>query len=188
MKAAPFLPRSGRIIAAVALTAALAACDPLASQVSASGHRDIGGPCNTSRVHLAVDPSLARTTSEGTYLPLDFINTTRRGCWLRGYPRVFGISTSGTEQIKAVNLPGTIVQVELWSGYTAHVWVRISHASGPRPAGCATFASNGFRVFPPRTTEHAWVVYSYAGCATAGQPVLAVGPIQQGMANPEAFP
>jgi hypothetical protein len=198
MKARLFTPpragriMDGRIIAAAAVGVALLACGAIAARSdTAQGLpelRPTSHHCEPVQMRALVDPSAARRTADGTYLPIDLINTWRGECKLSGYISVTGVATTAGHDTHAVNIAGTVTSVVLGRNYAAHVWVLIANAPGGTASGCRQLTATGLRIMLPLYTGHDWIAYPFTACAGSGQALLSIRPVLQGLANSTSFP
>ena len=185
-------PRSGRILAAVAIAVALVVGGAIAALSDTTsplpGLAATSRPCQVGQLQVIVDSSAARHTKDGTYLPIDFIDNWKEECVLRGYTPVTGVSTTGGDDAHAVHIPGSATSVVLAEYYAAHTWVLIANAAGGQAAGCRQLTASGLRVALPGTTGHIWISHPFTACAGTGQALLSIRPVLQGLANPTSFP
>jgi hypothetical protein len=185
-------PRQGWIMAAIAVGLALVICGAIAAQSSTApsvpGVAATTRPCQAGQLRVLVDPSVARRTADGTYLPIDFLNKWLETCEFRGYTAVTGVATVTGHDARAVHVPGAVTSVVLGQNYAAHTWVLIANAPGGRSAGCRQLTAKGLRVDLPRTTTHLWIAYPFTACAGGSQALLSIRPVVQGLANPTSFP
>jgi hypothetical protein len=186
-------PRSGRILAVVAIGVALVVGGAIAAQSDTStqlpGLAASSHPCQVGQLQVIVDSSAARHTKDGTYLPIDFIDNWKAECLLRGYTPVTGVSTTAAaDDAHAVHIPGPATSVVLAEYYAAHTWVLIANAAGGQAAGCRQLTANGLRVTLPGVPGHIWISHPFTACAGTGQALLSIRPVLQGLANPTSFP
>jgi hypothetical protein len=147
--------------------------------------------CMLHHLRILVDPSASRPAAHGgTYLPIDFVNTSQTNCAIGGYPRVVALTGTGAHSAVAahVHMYGLGQRLLLAPNYTAHTWLLIADQPGGKGSGCRSFSATGLRVSPPQNAGFVWVDWPLQLCVPAGDAVLSVQEVQAGLANATTFP
>ncbi|WP_246104606.1 DUF4232 domain-containing protein [Rudaeicoccus suwonensis] len=121
---------------------------------------------------------------QGSHVALRFKNTGSSACELTGAPGVSYVTNSSGTQVGA---PATRIKgftpVTIAPGATASAGLFLSSAPEKTPS-CQTISVRGLRVYPPDSTEAAFVPTTQTACkAPMNGPFLKVGPIQPGADN-----
>jgi hypothetical protein len=148
--------------------------------------------CALHHLRILVDPSASRPAVQGgSYLPIDFVNTSGTSCAISGFPRVVALTPTGRHNATAsrVHVRGVAQSALLLApNYTAHTWLLIADQPGGKGSGCRPFSATGLRISPPRNAGFVWVDWPLQLCVPAGDAVLSVQAVQAGLANATTFP
>jgi hypothetical protein len=118
-------------------------------------------------------------TAGTTFRPVEFTNTSRHACKLRGFPRVWGIGSSGHQVGKAArHLSQRHGTVELWPGQTAHATVGFIEAGNV----CKYPVSTGLVVRAPHQGSSTKLPFFFKSCPH--RRVLVTGPVVPGVGIP----
>ena len=108
---------------------------------------------------------------------LTFTSTGSTVCTLAGFPGVSYVGGGDTQVGQAATRTGDPVRTRtLAPGTSVEAVVRRTQ---PRNYGeqCEEAPVDGFRVYPPGSTESAFVAFRTTGCRSADAPLLRVGPV-----------
>jgi hypothetical protein len=110
---------------------------------------------------------------------LTFTNSGSTACALTGFPGVSYVGGGNGTQIgqAATRTDDAVRSRTLEPGKSVHALLRRTQ---PRNYGdaCQQAKVDGFRVFPPGSTESAFVAFKTIGCKSASAPLLQVGPVR----------
>lgn len=118
-----------------------------------------------------------------TDVPLVFRNTGSRSCQLEGYPGVSLVGDGNGTQLGApagedTSAPVTVLQLK--PGDSVQAAVRVSDAAN-YDTTCGSQKADGFRVYPPHSTEAVFVpTTAYAACTNASVILMQVRPVEAG--------
>lgn len=113
------------------------------------------------------------------FRPVEFTNTSRHACKLRGFPRVWGIGKSGHQVGKAArHLFQRHGTVELFPGQTAHAIVGFINAFNV----CRHPVDTGLVVRAPHQGSSTRLPFFFKSCPH--RRVLVTGPVQPGVGIP----
>ena len=196
---------SGRALAALTCLAAVAACSssststtppssasasspaaaatsttPAAPSSPASPTVTGPSPCPNGSLHVKL--GLGQGYAGGTYVAIDFTNTSGAACTLFGYPGVSLVSGPPYMQIglaaKRTNT-APVKQITLAPNATANALLQIVDALNFPTSTCGPTKSTNLRVFPPNWTASVYLPYASEGCAKPVQ-TLFIGAVQAG--------
>jgi len=195
---------SGRALAVLTCLAAVAACSssstttnpPPASASSSAvpagsptpvppsspASPAVTGPSSCPNGSLHVKLGLGQGYAGGTYVVIDFTNTSGATCTLFGYPGVSLVSGPPYAQIGlAAKRTDTapVKQITLAPNATANALLQIVDALNFPTASCSPVKSTNLRVFPPNWTASVYLHYASEGCAKPVQ-TLFIGAVQAG--------
>jgi len=151
---------------------------PATSSSPAGGAGASGSRCAVGdlRIRYAVDPGGGAAGSVmGT---LTFTNTGSARCTLTGFP---GVSFVGGGDGTQVGAPATRTDAAartrtLGPGRSAEAALRRTQP-GSYGDDCQPTLVDGFRVYPPDSTDSAFVAFKTTGCRSSSAPLLQVGPV-----------
>ncbi|MCW2906138.1 MAG: hypothetical protein JWL68_927 [Actinomycetia bacterium] len=149
-------------------------------------------PAHTARTSVVI-PSCARNAlkfrvSQGsggagtfTYL-LRFTNTSRRTCYMAGFPGVRAVNRHGRQLgSPAAWVSGTRLRtVILRRGWTAHAVLRITNAAFFPHRLCRPAAARGLRVIPPNRVSPGYARLRFLACSRRGTVYMRVQRVQPG--------
>jgi hypothetical protein len=132
--------------------------------------------CATSalRVSLGAPNGAAGTV----FYPLNFVNTGKLGCTLRGYPGVSAVTSSG-KQIgsPASQISSSYKTVTLLPGKSASAPVGIVETGNFSPSQCAPVTAAGLKVFPPGQSKAVTINKTFSTCSSTTVISLTVRPV-----------
>lgn len=116
-----------------------------------------------------------------TYL-LRFTNTSRRTCYLYGFPGVTAVNRHGRQLgSPAAWVPGAPLRpVVLRRGWTGHAVLRITDAAFFPHRLCRPVEARGLRVIPPSRVSPGFVRLRFLACSRAGTVYMRVQRVQRG--------
>ena len=132
--------------------------------------------CATSA--LKVSLGQANGTAGTVFYPLNFVNTSKLGCTLRGYPGVSAVTGSG-KQIgsPASPIPSSFKTVTLLPGKSQSALVGIVETGNFSPSQCAPVTAAGLKVFPPNQSKAVTIKKTFSTCSSTAVVSLTVRPI-----------
>jgi hypothetical protein len=132
--------------------------------------------CATSALKVSLGP--ANGAAGTVFYPLNFVNTGKLGCNLRGYPGVSAV-TSGGAQIgsPASQISSSYKTVTLLPGKTQSALVGIVETGNFDPSQCAPVTSAGLKVFPPGQKEAVTIKKSFSTCSSTTVISLTITPV-----------
>ena len=142
----------------------------------------VTGPAACPNGSLQVKLGLGQGYAGGTYVVIDFTNTSGATCTLYGYPGVSLVSGPPYAQIGLAAKRTTttpVKQITLAPGATANALLQIVDALNFPTATCSPVKSTNMRVFPPNQTISVYLPYASYGCSKSVQ-TLFIGPVQAG--------
>ncbi|GAA3549309.1 hypothetical protein GCM10022197_00150 [Microlunatus spumicola] len=109
---------------------------------------------------------------------LTFRNTGSTACTLSGFPGVSFVGGGNGTQVgqAATRTDGAVKERTLEPGKAVKAALRRTQP-GNYGDDCGQTKVDGFRVFPPGSTESAFVAFPTTGCRSADVPLLQVGPV-----------
>lgn len=109
---------------------------------------------------------------------LTFTNTGTAACTLTGFPGVSYVGGGNGKQVgQAATRTGDAVRTRtLAPGRSVTAAARRTQP-GNYGAECQETEVDGFRVYPPESTESAFVAFKTTGCKSTSAPLLQVGPV-----------
>jgi uncharacterized protein DUF4232 len=138
--------------------------------------RGATGACVTSA--LKVSLGSANGAAGTVFYPLKFVNTSKLGCTLRGYPGVTAVTGSG-KQIggPAAQIPSTYKTVTLLPGQTQSAVIGIVETGNFSPSQCAPVTAAGLKVFPPNQSRAVTIKKTFSTCSSTAVVSLTVRPV-----------
>jgi Protein of unknown function (DUF4232) len=119
-----------------------------------------GGTATCSVSALSVTLGSFSGAAGSQYVPILFKNTSSKPCELHGFPGVSFVGKgNGTQLGAAADWDQTkpVVQNTLQPGSTVAANVRIAQAGNYDSGECQPLTADGFRVYPPHSTESVFV-------------------------------
>jgi hypothetical protein len=150
--------------------------------VVSSPSSTVTGPPACPNGSLHVKLGLGQGYAGGTYVAIDFTNTSGATCTLYGYPGVSLVSGPPYAQIGlAAKRTDTtpVKQITLAPGATANALLQIVDALNFPTSTCGPVKSTNMRVFPPNQTISVYLPYASYGCSKSVQ-TLFIGAVQAG--------
>lgn len=110
---------------------------------------------------------------------LTFTNTGSVSCTLRGFPGVSYVGGGNGTQVgePATRTDDTVKTRALSPGQSVKAALRRTEPGNYGDA-CQETKVDGFRVYPPGSTEAAFVAFKTTGCKSTSAPLLQVGPVR----------
>jgi hypothetical protein len=142
----------------------------------------VTGPSACPNGSLQVKLGLGQGYAGGTYVVIDFTNTSGATCTLYGYPGVSLVSGPPYSQIGlAAKRTSTtpVKQITLAPGATGNALLQIVDALNFPTSTCSPVKSTNMRVFPPNQTISVYLPYASYGCSKSVQ-TLFIGAVQAG--------
>ena len=132
--------------------------------------------CATSALKVSLGP--ANGAAGTVFYPLNFVNTGKLGCTLRGYPGVSAVTSSG-QQVgsPASQISSSYTTVTLLPGKTQSALVGIVETGNFDPSQCAPVTASGLKVFPPGQNKAVTIKKSFSTCSSTSVISLTVRPI-----------
>jgi hypothetical protein len=138
--------------------------------------RGTTGACATSALRVSLGP--ANGAAGTVFYPLTFVNTSKLGCTLRGYPGVSAVTSSG-KQIgsPASGIPSSFKTVTLQPGKAQSAVVGIVETGNFSPSQCAPVTAAGLKVFPPNQSKAMTIKKTFSTCSGTTVISLTVRPV-----------
>jgi hypothetical protein len=138
--------------------------------------RGATGACTTSA--LKVSLGAANGAAGTVFYPLKFVNTSKLGCTLRGYPGVTAV-TSGGKQVgsPAAQIPSSYKTVTLLPGQAQSAVVGIVETGNFSPSQCSPVTAAGLKVFPPNQSKALTIKKTFSACSSTVVISLTVRPV-----------
>ena len=135
-----------------------------------------GGTPTCSVDDLAITLGQSQGAAGSVLVPLQFKNTSSSPCELHGFPGVSFVGHGNGTQLGAPadwDTSQTIVPNTLEPGATVVAKLQVSQAGNYDPAECKPLAADGFRVYPPHSTQSAFVKASnFTACQSTSVHLL----------------
>ena len=132
--------------------------------------------CSTSA--LKVSLGSANGAAGTTFYPIRFMNTSKLGCTLRGYPGVSAVTSSGRQiGSPASRINSNLRTVTLLSGKSASATVGIVETGNFSSSQCAPVTAAGLKVFPPGSGRAVTIRKSFSTCSSTSVISLTVRPV-----------
>ena len=167
---------------ASAPSSATPAGSPTPVPPSSSASPAVTGPSPCPNGSLHVKLGLGQGYAGGTYVVIDFTNTSGATCTLFGYPGVSLVSGPPYAQIglaaKRTNT-APVKQITLAPDATANALLQIVDALNFPTSTCSPAKSTDLRVYPPNQTASVLLPNTSNGCAKPVQ-IMTVGAVQPG--------
>jgi len=172
------------VLALGAGSATWAATSASAATVRTTAPSTMHGPsrvqrCTTSQLDVWVNPASANGTAGTIYYHLDFTNTSRKQCYLYGWPGVAATNWSG-KRLGLAAMPAADVRakvVTIRPGGTAHAV--LGYVDGQISVTCLPTVATYLKVYPPGNKGSKNASFPMAVCSTK-TPDLTIGRVQQG--------
>ena len=138
--------------------------------------RSTTSACATSALKVSLGP--ANGAAGTVFYPLNFANTSKLACTLRGYPGVSAVTSSG----KQIGSPASQIStsyktVTVLPGKTQSAPVGIVETGNFDPSQCAPVTAAGLKVFPPGQSKAVTIKKSFSTCSSTGVISLTVRPV-----------
>ncbi|MGA0567850.1 DUF4232 domain-containing protein [Rathayibacter sp. KR2-224] len=137
-----------------------------------------GATATCSVSDLSVTLGSMSGAAGSTYVPILFKNSSSKACELHGFPGVSFVGKGNGTQLGAPadwDQSKPIVQNTLQPGSTVAANVRIAQAGNYDPGECQPLAADGFRVYPPHSTQSVFVqTQNLTACQNAQVHLLTV--------------
>ena len=132
--------------------------------------------CATSA--LKVSLGQANGAAGTVFYPLNFVNKSKLGCTLRGYPGVTAVTRSG----KPIGSPASPIAssyktVTLLPGKTQSALVGIVETGNFSPSQCAPVMAAGLKVAPPGQSKAVTIKKTFSTCSSTSVISLTVRPV-----------
>ncbi len=132
--------------------------------------------CATSALKVSLGP--ANGAAGTVFYPLNFVNTSKLGCTLRGYPGVSAVTSSGAQiGSPASQISSSFKTVTLLAGKSASALVGIVETGDFDPSQCAPVTAAGLKVFPPGQSKAVTIKKSFSTCSSTTVISLTVRPV-----------
>lgn len=138
-----------------------------------------GGVCAVGRLRVRYAVDVGGGGAGSVAGKLTFTNTGSAACTLRGFPGVSYVGGGdGTQVGQAATRTDDAVKTRtLAPGKAVSAALRRAQP-GSYGSGCQETAVDGFRVYPPDSTESVFVAFKATGCRSTTAPLLQVGPVR----------
>jgi hypothetical protein len=138
--------------------------------------RGATGACATSALKVSLGP--ANGAAGTVFYPITFLNTSKLGCTLHGYPGVTAVTGSG-KQIgsPASQIPSSSKAVTLLPGKAQSALVGIVETGNFSPSQCAPVTAAGLKVFPPSQSKAVTIKKTFSTCSSTTVISLTVRPV-----------
>jgi hypothetical protein len=138
--------------------------------------RSTTSACATSALKVSLGP--ANGAAGTVFYPLNFANTSKLACTLRGYPGVSAVTSSG----KQIGSPASQIStsyktVTVLPGKTQSAPVGIVETGNFDPSQCAPVTAAGLKVFPPGQSKAVTIKKSFSTCSSTSVISLTVRPV-----------
>ena len=132
--------------------------------------------CATSALKVSLGP--ANGAAGTVFYPLNFVNTSKLGCTLRGYPGVTAVTSSG-KQIGSPASPiaSSYKAVTLLPGKAQSALVGIVETGNFSPSQCAPVTAAGLKVAPPGQSKAVTIKKTFSTCSSTSVISLTVRPV-----------
>jgi hypothetical protein len=132
--------------------------------------------CATSALKVSLGP--ANGTAGTVFYPLTFVNTSKLGCTLRGYPGVTAVTGSG-KQIgsPASQIPSSYKTVTLLPGKAQSALVGIVETGNFSQSQCKPVTAAGLKVLPPNQSKAVTIKKTFSTCSSTTVISLTVRPV-----------
>ena len=138
--------------------------------------RGTTGACATSALKVSLGP--ANGAAGTVFYPLTFVNTSKLGCTLRGYPRVTAVTGNGNQiGSPASQIPSSSKAVTLLPGKAQSALVGIVETGNFSPSQCAPVTAAGLKVVPPDQSKAVTIKKTFSTCSSTTVISLTVTPV-----------
>lgn len=150
---------------------------PPVSSASAAGGSGSGG-CGVGSLKITYANDTGGGGAGSVSGALTFTNTGSTACTLTGFPGVSFVGGGTGTQVgqPATRTDGAVKTRTLAPGRSVKAALRRTQP-GMYGDDCQQTEVDGFRVYPPSSTESALVAFRTTGCKNADVPLLQVGPV-----------
>lgn len=132
--------------------------------------------CATSALKVSLGP--ANGAAGTVFYPLNFVNTGKLGCTLRGYPGVSAVTSSGKQIGSAASqISSSYKTITLLPGKSASAPVGIVETGNFSPSQCAPVTAAGLKVFPPGQSKAVTINKTFSTCSSTTVISLTVRPV-----------
>ena len=132
--------------------------------------------CTTSAVKVSLGP--ANGTAGTVFYPLQFMNTSKLGCTLRGYPGVSAVTGSGKQIGSPASLiPSSYKTVTLLPGKAQSALVGIVETGNFSQSQCKPVTAAGLKVSPPNQSKTVTIKKTFSTCSSTAVISLTVRPV-----------
>ena len=138
--------------------------------------RGATGACTTSALKVWLGP--ANGAAGTMFYPLTFVNTSKLGCTLRGYPGVTAVTGNGNQiGSPASQIPASSKAVTLLPGKAQSALVGIVETGNFSPSQCAPVTAAGLKVVPPDQSKAVTIKKTFSTCSSTTVISLTVRPV-----------
>ena len=138
--------------------------------------RGTTGACATSALNVSLGQ--ANGAAGTVFYPLKFVNKSKVGCTLRGYPGVSAVTRSGKQIGRPASRISTSYKtVTLLPGKAQSAVVGIVETGNFSPSQCAPVRAAGLKVFPPNQSKAVTIKKTFSTCSSTTVISLTVRPI-----------
>jgi hypothetical protein len=138
-----------------------------------------GGPvanCLTRALKVSLGPP--NGTAGTTFYPLQFVNTGKTSCILRGYPGVSAVTSSGKQIGSAASrVSSKFGTVTLAPGKQRNATIGIVDTGNFSPATCAPVTAAGLKIFPPNQSKSVTLKKTFSTCSSTTTTSLTIRPV-----------
>jgi Protein of unknown function (DUF4232) len=138
-----------------------------------------GGPvanCLTRALKVSLGPPNGAAGT--TFYPLQFVNTGKTSCILRGYPGVSAVTSSGKQIGNAASrVSSKFATVTLAPGKQQNATIGIVDTGNFSPATCAPVTAAGLKIFPPNQSKSVTLKKTFSTCSSTTTTSLTVRPV-----------
>ena len=162
----------------VATSSPSAAASPTSSPSSTPGTGSGSGGCGVGSLKITYRNDTGGGGAGSVSGSLTFTNTGSAACTLAGFPGVSFVGGGKGTQVgqAATRTDGAVKTRTLAPGKSVRAALRRTQP-GNYGDDCRQTKVDGFRVFPPGSTESAFVAFPTTGCKNPDVPLLQVGPV-----------
>jgi Protein of unknown function (DUF4232) len=138
-----------------------------------------GGPvanCLTRALKVSLGPPNGAAGT--TFYPLQFVNTGKTSCVLKGYPGVSAVTSSGQQIGNAASrVSAKFATVTLAPGKQQNATIGIVDTGNFSPATCAPVTAAGLKIFPPNQSKSVTLKKTFSTCSSTTTTSLTVRPV-----------
>ena len=138
--------------------------------------RSTTSACATSALKVSLGP--ANGAAGTVFYPLNFVNTGKLACTLRGYPGVSAVTSSGRQiGSPASQIDSSFRTVTLLPGKAQSSLVGIVETGNFDPSQCAPVTAAGLKVAPPGQSKAVTIKKTFSTCSSTSVISLTVRPV-----------